>query len=301
MPFLFPNCCFAGWLAVVAVLCQPAPGAWASKNDEQPSWTSPGERIHVSPATDLELTLILRAALEQDDKLADQKLTASVKDRVATLWGSVASADLSQHAVRIARQTIGIVSVMNQLRIVPTAEPIPHATQSPTPLTEPIVPEMPPSQGAVAHRPSEQFLLKGEGGLWQPLITAGTNVPIGSRTAEPSRSPVMAPESVWQPKIAKDQVSSDQKPISLTPSRLAGSDSVVFDSCFHAQEELRGRVEAACLGDARFLALRAVVAGETVCFRGRAEAWMHVFELCRRVAQIPGVKRIILEEIRVGD
>jgi hypothetical protein len=294
--------CLPGWLAAIAVLCQPAQSVWASNSDEPAVWTSPAGRPHTSPATDLELTLILRSTLEQDDKLADQKLTASVKDRVATLWGSVASADLSQHAVRIARQTIGVVSVINQLRIVGTAEAIPHGTQSPTPLTEPIVPEMPPSQKAVANRPNEQSLWNSEGRLWQPMTASGTpDSRIGSRNLERGPSQVLASEPMWQPNVTKNQVSPNNTPASSLPSRLPYSDSVVFGSCLHAQEELRTRVEAVCLGDAHFMTLRAVVTGETVCFRGRARTWMYVFDLCHQVAQIPGVRRIILEEIRVGD
>ena len=71
---------------------------------------------------DCRLTLNARRALREEAELASLNLGVSVRNGVATLWGSVTSADLAQQAVRKLRQVPGLSEVRDELSIVPPEE-----------------------------------------------------------------------------------------------------------------------------------------------------------------------------------
>jgi hypothetical protein len=294
-------------LATLGAGIQSTP-AWGA--DEQPTWSAAARQIQNYALTDLELTLRLRTALEQDDKLVDQNVGASVKDRVATLWGSVGSSQLSRHAAEVAQKTLGVMSVINQLRINRPAESsLPRSAATYNPLTEPMLSEAPRAQAAVVHRADERALITGQGLFWKPVGVPAAPPKIADYTtsgADPSfgQPAPRAGEPVWRPGTtppgpdpvgAPPAVSSTQAPPPAI-ARLAAPDKPAEN-----QNDLRARVEALRLGDSRYLGLRAEVRGETVQISGHAEAWTQVFELCRRVAWLPGVKRIVVEAIHIED
>jgi hypothetical protein len=58
------------------------------------------------------------------------------------------------------------------------------------------------------------------------------------------------------------------------------------------------RIEALRLGDDRFLGVEALVQGDVVYLRGTVYSWDHLFELARSIAQLPGIRRVLFEEVR---
>src|SRR5262249_324395 len=62
---------------------------------------------------DLKLEGLARKALNQDKRLAGLNVGVTVRDRVATLWGPLPSADAVQGALDRLKQVRGIVKVVD--------------------------------------------------------------------------------------------------------------------------------------------------------------------------------------------
>jgi hypothetical protein len=50
--------------------------------------------------------------------------------------------------------------------------------------------------------------------------------------------------------------------------------------------------------DARFRRIRPEVRGDTVFLRGSVARWEDLFELARGIARLPGVERVVLDQIQ---
>jgi len=72
------------------------------------------------------LTNQARRAILKDEQLAPLRLGVTVKDRVATIWGTIPSDETAKRADELLRKISGIAVVMNDCRIV-RSDPIPEA------------------------------------------------------------------------------------------------------------------------------------------------------------------------------
>jgi hypothetical protein len=84
---------------------------------------------------DWRLACLARQCLAQDPRLAAQNLGISVKDQMATLWGRVASAELSTIAEQRLRSVEGVGGVHNELSLEPADA---------APPSSPAIPPAPP-------------------------------------------------------------------------------------------------------------------------------------------------------------
>ncbi|MCE9531971.1 MAG: BON domain-containing protein [Planctomycetes bacterium] len=94
-----------------------------------PSVHAADQRVAQQPdlsGRDWLLTNQARRALQKDEQLAALRIGVSVKDKVATIWGTIPSADTAKRAEELLRKISGIVIVMNDCQIV-ASDPIPQA------------------------------------------------------------------------------------------------------------------------------------------------------------------------------
>jgi hypothetical protein len=72
------------------------------------------------------LTNQARRVLQKDELLAAQNVGVTVKDRVATFWGTLPSKDAARRAEESLKKIAGVAAVVNECRIVPS-DPVPQA------------------------------------------------------------------------------------------------------------------------------------------------------------------------------
>ncbi len=78
-----------------------------------------GERLAEFSTTDAILSRKARDVLERDDKLANSQIVVNVKNRIATLKGTAASADHAKRAAKLVREITGMASVDNECIVAP--------------------------------------------------------------------------------------------------------------------------------------------------------------------------------------
>src|SRR5262249_12440644 len=136
---------------------------------QHPMWRPASVRPQDAASEDLVLTLRALRALLADDALAPYPLGVSVRDRIASLWGSVPSPQLARRAEQRVRSVVGITAIRSRLQVgeasdglPPLLPPLPQRA----PFAEPYVPQPVKISGAVVRRPGEV----GSGGeelLWR--------------------------------------------------------------------------------------------------------------------------------------
>src|SRR5438132_1579912 len=102
---------------------RPWPSTTAPSTAEAAQAAGPVQ-THPAPAAegiprDTELTIAARRTIAQDRALAGVNVGVSVRQNVATLWGSIPSPALAQRAVAAVQRVPGVRSVRNQLALVP--------------------------------------------------------------------------------------------------------------------------------------------------------------------------------------
>lgn len=75
---------------------------------------------------DFVLTSAARRAIQKDEQLASLNLGISVNNKVATIWGTIPSAETARRVEEALKKISGIAAVMNECRIVPN-DPVPEA------------------------------------------------------------------------------------------------------------------------------------------------------------------------------
>lgn len=68
-----------------------------------------------------------RRAILKDDQLAPHNIGVTVKNKIATIWGSIPAPEIAKRAEATLLKIPGIATVMNECRIVPGTDPIPQA------------------------------------------------------------------------------------------------------------------------------------------------------------------------------
>ncbi len=246
-------------LCALSPLWVPCPSSAADKAVWVPS------PLHATDSStqDLELTLRARQALQaslQDDA---QGVGVSVHNRVATLWGSVPSAEVAQRAEERVRRVIGLIGIHNQLQIQPAVGS--NRTHA-----------LPPDRmNAVTTRVTSRDKSDKSPIAAKPELSA--TVPNGKPKQQDTNG-------LRQPDGNAAEISVVMPALSL-PGPPKGSTGLT-----QAVESLR-------LSDERFRGIRPEVIDGIVYLRGTVYRMDHLFELARSVSRLPGVRRVVLDDV----
>ncbi|HEV3262684.1 MAG TPA: BON domain-containing protein [Gemmataceae bacterium] len=229
-------------------------------------------------ANDCRLTVAALGALARDKELAPVNLGLSVHENVAMLWGPVPSGGLKRRAEELIRRVPGIGQVVNQLYVEapPEEETDPFWKTSPT--NGLYAPDSPPTRNQ-PWRPPERALAVAPGGrlgagpAWGPPVQA---VRAQAIPVVPPIRIVSRPASA----LAPAAVLLAPRPIPVRPADLTPA----FDRLL--------------LGDARFRRVRPEVRGGFVFLHGTVWTWADLHALAKEIAQLPGVQRVILEDVQ---
>src|SRR5262249_39477250 len=99
----------------------------------------------------------------------------------------------------------------------------------------------------------------------RPEDNASSSVPTGNGVA------LLPPIVLGAPQVTSNQV---------TPSELAAAIQKIRDS------------------DRRFQEMLPDVVGGVVSLRGMSQSWEDIFDFAERIAHVPGVERVILQDVR---
>lgn len=211
---------------------------------------------------DCQRTLRARQALLQDEALTNFNLGVSVRSGVATLWGLVPTKPLADRAVARVRLVAGILDVRNEVHVVPPGDPLTDFLARPQPNRQrpsEFVLPAPRSPGALTSRPETK-----------PATDA--SLPVMPSIAIPPRPGTGTSQSTAV--IGKPELGEP-------PQKLI----VVVD-------RLRQR-------DARFRWIHPEVQGGIVRLRGAVHHRQDLFDFAQAVSRLPGVERVIVEDVQV--
>jgi hypothetical protein len=219
----------------------------------------PPSSAAADPARDCRLTLRARQALQQDASLALlPTLGVTVRSGVATLWGSVPSAEQSRRAEKLLRQLPGIFEVGNELEVESANDPLVEFLRSPTP-----------------RRP-----MGGPESLW--FLANRPSALLGTR---PDDFPAAPPRSAESPAVGITL---------LPPVRL---DAPVMSAVHPARTpDLGEAIDRLRRSDPRFGGIQVQVRQGIVWLSGTRELSARIFELAQAVSRLRGVERVIVQE-----
>jgi hypothetical protein len=260
------------------------------------------------PSPDVQLTFKARAALREADGLSFLNLGVRLRQGVATLWGSVPSADLAQRAVETVRRVPGVTTVKSELAIVPpdgfSPEVLPSISLAPESEPAPLTTNPPPG-GALVARPGEPGPVSGQHTSTgqtppAPATTAETRPslsgavsllpPIASSSTPPAK-PRDPPVMLLSP-VVPGPSPSPEPPESSNTWRPVQSPAAVLPSLAQAVEQVRR-------GDPRFSHLEAEVRERVVLLRGTVAHGEDTMALAQALAKVPGVERVVVDKVQV--
>jgi hypothetical protein len=255
-----------------AALAGPAPAA--TPGPVRPR-TAPEPAL---PVRDWRLALLARRTLQEDEALARRHLGVSVRDGVATVWGTVPSADAARLAVQAVKQVPGVVGVRSELTVAadePVAVALGPSPRKPSSGGEPASPErITRRPGLLTLRPEEPPAPPTE------AVSHFPPVPPPARELIALLPPVPLPDPA--PPAAPG------RSVSLLPPQPLGS----ADALTREVERLRQR-------DERFHRVEATAAGGVVTLRGSVRRAADLHELEQAVRGLPGVKQVVVSAVRV--
>jgi hypothetical protein len=213
---------------------------------------------------DIRITLKARQMLAQDSDLGRLPIYVTVRQGNAILWGRVPNEALARRAFRIVEQVSGILQLKSELVIGPaelTNDEAPRLTQS----------IRVPSREQAHHRqdPRAPGKLAGQE---RPAPEAravgaemGRPIPLRAATSESAAPAIL-----------------------LAPRPPANADS------------LQSAVEREIQSDVRFAGMRCDERAGKITLSGSAARMEHVIDLSGQVARIPGVKEVVVENVRIN-
>jgi hypothetical protein len=260
---------------------------------------------------DLELTLQARAALLKEGAFSALNVGVSVRQRVATLFGTLPSLELARRAEELIQQIPGLIEVRNDLQVDRSDQPRTRSFALPSldraGSTESSALSGPfQAPAALVRRPTEHGPAPAQELPWRPgkssrsILTTlpTTDLPgSASRLAGPDRlasPPQPNSEVSWRPQRTAGNhsatASAGSKPaaVLLPPVRLEPSVPVA-----EAVEALRQREE-------RFRPIRSDVQGARVYLHGSVIRWEDLFAFAKSISLLPGVEQVILQDIHAG-
>ncbi len=263
---------------------------------------------------DLELSLRARKLLLEDKVLAGQVVGVSVRNRTATLWGSVSSPSSAQHAEACLRSLPGLASVQNRLTIedhdrMAQRSPLALGSQHQPPAAEHV-------HGALVHRAGESVPTQDPLFVWRPVRPKGkepapepaapppvpTKPAVDSLPGFPSRDSTQIPSpsavsALLIPRL-KAEGAAPLMPALTLPADSPRAVSTPSSTVPQGPSGLSQVIEALRLEDDRFRGVRVEVRSETVTLHGTVACWEHLFELAGSIARVPGVRQVRFGYVR---
>jgi hypothetical protein len=206
------------------------------------------------------VTTQARKALQKDAQLSTCRIGVSVKDKVATIWGSIPNADMIKRAEEALKKVPGIVAVISECRIVPADDPIPQAVAD-------AVKKAQGDPGTSAKLP-----------LPPPAAPTGRVV-----TAKPPEGFVPRPNT----ETGNPAVPSQPAAVLLNPVPTSG-----------IQVNAADPLESARLSDKRFKDLVLELRGGVVRVSGSAARMKDAVDLAEKINDLPGVRQVILGNVQ---
>jgi|GEM_PF-4351918 len=265
----------------------------SSKATNDSIW-QPAPTQAMDPAMqDMELSLRARQAFAEDPLLSRQEIGIDVRNRVATLWGTVPNTEVYRLAEKRLRLVLGLVDFRNDLHVESEDRPGSDrllAQQSRSPLAEPMNREPPASQQSVARRPEEQSLIASQEALWRPAAPRPTAPTANDEARATNTPPCKSLERTPMPLVSLPGYPAHD-------SQPAPPPAITKPAEYSGGGALAKAVEALRLSDTRFHRLQPELRGGVVYLRGNAFRWDHVYELARSISKLPGVERVVLEKV----
>ena len=299
--------CPAGWARLARSLGASLLAAgWAFLFGPDPA-TALADSTALSEPTERDCRLMLDAlqALQKDQTLASLNLGVTVQNHVVTLWGPVPSAAMAQRARQQLLQVPGVAEVVNDLEI----------ERPPDPLTENItLPFLRPENSLAdlwnqARPPSSPVRGDGQG---QRGMVPASGSPWGAKeyglariTTTPERRPDnpaglvirgFSPPDPPEVQGSPDTVPGPSREVTLkTPVPVLMPVAVSPPPA-----DLPRMVEQLQQSNPRLRWVHPEVAGGVVRLRGTVFRWEDLLELAQAIAKIPGVERVILEDVKTS-
>jgi hypothetical protein len=221
---------------------------------------------------DLKYELLARRVILEDQDLAGLDLGVRVRNRVATLWGTVPSRELAWHAVTRLQGMPELLSVRSELFIDDSAPR--RVKPSPAP------PPRPGGEFRVPARP-------------QTVLTKGPSPPV------PKPPPVKWEPSPAGPEGPPQESKPSAVPVGSSPAAVVPTlPPAVPVAAEPAPADIERAVRHLILGQERYRRLRIEVVGERVFLSGTVRRWEDLHELARAIARLPGVAGVTLRSIR---
>ena len=287
---------FGRWPTLGAIVFVLSLGGYlAGVAAQPPIWTTGNSQSTDPKVRDLELTLLARKALFQDNALQSQNFGVTVQNREATLWGTVASTESAQLAEKRLLDVVGLSSVLNELHVQPGDKATERIALGPiherVPIADPIIPQSQTQVSSVARRPDDSGMMPDMPTTWRP-VDGPKLLAIPPQTAQTQVQPAEAARAdsatfgpSWRPK------SKDARDASLA-SRPEPQPAV--RNLFDTATALRDK-------DARFIQVKVEVDNGVITLSGQVSREEHIFELAQSVASLQGVSRVVIGQIRTSD
>jgi len=235
---------------------------------------------------------LARQALDNDAQLGVLNLGVSVRDQVATVWGTVPSPAVAERAVKCLGLVPGVADVVNQLTVESPGDPLVDFLKLPA---RPLPPKPIPGRRALdpaSPAPKSVRTAHGPVPVCQPapvvkppavssLESAPAPEPkLTSRTDAVAATPTMPliPLPVTRPiPVPLHEESTPPKP---DAERL----TTAIADLQKGNDHLRG-----IKPDAR---------GGVVYLRGQVHDWEELHAFARQISRLPGVERVVMEGVR---
>lgn len=213
-------------------------------------------------ARDWVLTNQARRAVMKDDQLSSLNLGVSVRDRVATIWGTLPSAEVGKRAEEMLKKINGIASVVNECKIVPAANPVPQQVAD-------AVKRLQGDEGVDSKPPSP------------PAATTGRQV-----VAKPAPE-MLPPRPVHETHETRLPAIGPPAAVLLQPVFTSNVREAGFNSIEKARES-----------EPRFKDLSLEVKGGVVKISGRVSSLKDALDLAEKLNAIPDVRQVILGNVQ---
>jgi hypothetical protein len=222
--------------------------------------------IPIAPREDVRdwvLSNQARRVLLKDEQIASFNVGLTVKDRVATIWGTLPSAEVGKRAEEMLKKINGIASVVNECKIVPPANPVPQQVAD------------------AVKRLQENDTVDGRP-MPPPVATTGRQV-----VAKPA--PEMLP-----PKPVNDPHEARLPPLPAAPG------AVLLQPVFASEVRETGfdSVEGVRNSEPRFKEVALDVKGGVVKINGRVSKMKDAWDLAERLNNVNGVRQVILGNVQ---
>jgi hypothetical protein len=271
-------------------------------------WSAPVDRSMQQTDNDLQLTLRIRKSLSQDDNLAQCAVGVAVHDRIAKLWGSVPSDNISRRVEDRVREVLGVGAVHNDLHVMAPFDsgPIP-GTDS---LARARSDWLEKNRGTPAKHSGEAEPGKQQLALvWRPAATDFPHPPaaarrepppvtiLGNKVASSSQAANSAAAPSPEVQAPRDMVRITPALSLAVPETPSGRVTTVLSSSLRPlpPDNLTSCIETLRRDQPRYRAISYRVLEGTVFVASALADPSATYEFAQAISRLPGVKKVIIE------